>query len=108
MSDAEDPGPDLAADIPLVDITDGGIKKGHIAGTKALLVRQGAKAFAIGAACTHLDGPLGSGLVTDGSVRCPWHHACFSLRTGEALSAPAFDPLPCWEVAVENGIIRLE
>ena len=31
-------------------------------------------------------------------MRCPWHHACFSLKTGEALHAPAFSPLACWKV----------
>jgi apoptosis-inducing factor 3 len=107
LSDAEDLGSDLATDIPLADLRDGGIKKGHIAGTKALLVRQGEEVFAIGATCTHLDGPLGSGLVIDGSVRCPWHHACFSLRSGAAVSAPAFEPLPRWEVAIKDGIIRV-
>jgi len=38
-------------------------------------------------------------------VRCPWHHACFSLRTGEALAAPAFNPMPCWRVEKRNGSI---
>ena len=52
----------------------------------------------MGALCTHYHGPLAEGLVVNDEVRCPWHHACFSLSTGEALRAPALDPIQCWRV----------
>jgi NADPH-dependent 2,4-dienoyl-CoA reductase/sulfur reductase-like enzyme/nitrite reductase/ring-hydroxylating ferredoxin subunit len=54
--------------------------------------------FAIGAICTHYGAPLEQGLLDADTVRCQWHHACFSLRTGEALRAPALNPVSHWRV----------
>ncbi|RWN29851.1 FAD-dependent oxidoreductase [Mesorhizobium sp.] len=89
-------GPDLVEGIALSDLPDGGKLLGHCGDEQVLLVRRGAEVFAIGATCTHYGGPLVDGLVVEDTVRCPWHHACFDLRTGEALRAPAFNPLACW------------
>jgi NADPH-dependent 2,4-dienoyl-CoA reductase/sulfur reductase-like enzyme/nitrite reductase/ring-hydroxylating ferredoxin subunit len=96
-------GPDLIQGIPLADLADGGKLVGHAGGEQVLLVRRGAEIFAIGAQCTHYHGPLVDGLMVDDTVRCPWHHACFDLRTGEALRAPAFDPVACWSVEQHDG-----
>jgi NADPH-dependent 2,4-dienoyl-CoA reductase/sulfur reductase-like enzyme/nitrite reductase/ring-hydroxylating ferredoxin subunit len=98
MADESPPLPDLAAGIPLRRLTDGTIVAGKVGEEEAILVRSGDQLFAIGAHCTHYHGPLAEGVVTGDSVRCPWHHACFSLRSGEAIAAPALDPVPCWRV----------
>ena len=102
---AEPSGPDLARGIALVELADGGKLVGHVGDDEVLLLRRGAKVFAVGAKCTHYNGPLGDGLVVDGAVRCPWHHACFDLQTGEALRAPALSPIATWSVEQRNGKI---
>jgi apoptosis-inducing factor 3 len=91
-------GPDLAQGVPADQIPDGGMLAGHVGDEPVLLSRRGDDFYAVGATCTHYSGPLAEGLVVGDTVRCPWHHACFSLKTGEALHAPAFTPLPCWKV----------
>jgi len=91
-------GPDFAAGVALADLADGASLLGHVGDDAVLLSRRGDDLFAIGATCTHYGGPLGEGLIDGDTVRCPWHHACFNLRTGEALRAPALNPVPCWHV----------
>ena len=91
-------GPDFALGISLADLADGAMLSGHVGDEAVLVARRGQDVFAIGATCTHYGGPLAEGLLVGGTVRCPWHHACFSLRTGEALRAPALNPVPCWRV----------
>ena len=108
MADEKKPaGPDLTRGVPFSSIADGGFLLGHVGGEAVLLVRQGAEAFAIGPECTHYHGPLAEGVVTDGAVRCPWHHACFDLRTGEALHAPALSPVACWKVERQGDTITV-
>ncbi len=101
--DAALTGPDLEAGVPIAEIPDGGTLAGHAGGKAVLLVRQGQEWFAIGAVCSHYSGPLPEGLVVGDTVRCPWHHACFSLRTGTALRPPALNDLPCWKVEQRAG-----
>ena len=98
-------GPDLKAGIAASDLGDGAMLLGHAYGEAVLLARRGREIFAIGATCTHYSGPLAEGLMVGDTVRCPWHHACFSLRSGEALAAPAFNPVSCWRVEETGGRI---
>jgi apoptosis-inducing factor 3 len=95
-------GPDLAQGVPLAELADGGRLLGHSGGEPVLVVRRGGEIFAVGATCTHYGGPLAEGLVVEDAVRCPWHHACFSLRTGEPVRAPALNPVACFKVEREG------
>ena len=97
-------GPDLTKGVGPADFKDDKLL-GHVGDEDVLLVRSGADVFAVGAHCSHYHGPLAEGLVTGGSVRCPWHHACFDLRTGEAARAPALSPIDCWAVEQRGGRI---
>jgi apoptosis-inducing factor 3 len=108
-SDSATPaGPDLRQGIALGDLPDGGMVAGHAGGEAVLLVRRGEDIFAVGAVCTHYGGPLAEGLVVGETVRCPWHHACFSLRTGVALRPPALNPVSCWRVARRDGTVYVQ
>jgi NADPH-dependent 2,4-dienoyl-CoA reductase/sulfur reductase-like enzyme/nitrite reductase/ring-hydroxylating ferredoxin subunit len=98
-------GPDLAQGISLAELPDGAKLTGHVSNEPVLLVRRGLDVFAIGAHCTHYQGPLADGLIVDDTVRCPWHHACFDLSTGEALRAPAFSSVDSWLVEQRDGKI---
>jgi NADPH-dependent 2,4-dienoyl-CoA reductase/sulfur reductase-like enzyme/nitrite reductase/ring-hydroxylating ferredoxin subunit len=97
-------GPDLTKGVAASDFKDDKLL-GHVGEEEVLLVKSGNEIFAVGAHCSHYHGPLAEGLVTRESVRCPWHHACFDLRTGEAERAPALSPIDCWTVEQRDGRI---
>jgi len=95
-------GPDLSQGVAASDFK-GETLLGHVGDQEVLLVRSDAEIFAIDAHCSHYHGPLADGIVANGGIRCPWHHACFDLRTGEAIRAPALSPLGVWQVEQEDG-----
>jgi apoptosis-inducing factor 3 len=95
-------GPDLKLGVPAGDVPEPGLA-GHADGKPVFLVQRGSEWFAIGAVCSHYSGPLPEGLVVGDTVHCPWHHACFSLRTGEALRPPALNDISCWRVEERAG-----
>src|SRR5664279_3278428 len=98
-------GPDLTLGILADTLADGKMLAGHVGEDAVLLARRGNEFFAVGATCTHYNGPLAEGLMVNDTVRCPWHHACFSLRNGEAVRAPALHPIVCWSTELRDGRI---
>ena len=97
-------GPDLSQGVMPSEFS-GDMLLGHVGDDDVLLVRSGSEIFAIDAHCSHYHGPLAEGLVDGESIRCPWHHACFDLRTGEAIRAPAFNSIAVWKVDHEGNRI---
>jgi len=96
---------DLSNGVDASALPDGGMILGRVGDKEVVLARSGNEVFAVRAQCAHYRGPLVEGIVVGDTVRCPWHHACFSLRTGEALRPPALDPIPCWRVDREGDQI---
>ncbi len=97
--------PDFARGIAVDSVADGAMVLGHVGDDEVLVTRTGGEWFAVGARCTHYRGKLADGLLVGDTVRCPLHHACFSVRTGDALRAPALDPIACWRVERQGDLL---
>jgi apoptosis-inducing factor 3 len=100
-------GPDFGQGIPIADIPAEGTVAGRVGDEPVLLSRFDGALFAVGGACTHYGAHLADGLIDRATVRCPLHHACFDLRTGQALRAPALDPLDRWKVEVDGDRVMV-
>ncbi|AMA57140.1 FAD-dependent oxidoreductase [Bradyrhizobium sp. CCGE-LA001] len=100
-------GPDLTKGVSLTAFNDGKLL-GHVGEENVLLVQVGDEIFAIEPSCSHYHGPLAEGLVVGDTIRCPWHHACFSLRTGEATRPPALNALAVWDVSRDRDKIVVQ
>jgi NADPH-dependent 2,4-dienoyl-CoA reductase/sulfur reductase-like enzyme/nitrite reductase/ring-hydroxylating ferredoxin subunit len=102
MSDASTPltGPDFVVGIESSELPQSGTLLGHAQGEPVLLVRPAGsdEVFAVSPTCTHYGGPLAEGLLEGHCLHCPWHHARFDVRTGDAVAAPALTALGRWRV----------
>ena len=106
MADQPPPtGPDLTLGVPAASLVDGAMLAGRVGAEAVLLARVGDEFLAMSATCTHYGGPLAEGLLVGDTVRCPWHHACFSLRSGNVLRAPALRPLSLWKVERRGDLV---
>ncbi|XP_034249300.1 apoptosis-inducing factor 3 isoform X2 [Thrips palmi] len=75
---------------------------------KVLVVKQKGKISAVGSKCTHYGAPLIKGVLGEGRVRCPWHGACFNVTTGDIEDFPGLDSLPCFDVSIEAGKVKVK
>jgi NADPH-dependent 2,4-dienoyl-CoA reductase/sulfur reductase-like enzyme/nitrite reductase/ring-hydroxylating ferredoxin subunit len=99
-------GPDLVQGVADSEVREGVPLLGHASGEAVVLVRDRGQVHALAATCTHYGGPLGEGIVFDGAIHCPWHHACFDLATGRP-RGPALAPIACYDVRLEGGMLRV-
>ncbi|XP_012253886.2 apoptosis-inducing factor 3 isoform X2 [Athalia rosae] len=72
-------------------------------GGKILLIKQDGELHAVGTKCSHYGALLSTGALGQGRVRCPWHGACFNIKTGDIEDYPGLDSLPCYNVSVSNN-----
>ncbi|HEY5957733.1 MAG TPA: FAD-dependent oxidoreductase, partial [Polyangiaceae bacterium] len=95
-------GPLLNDGVDVSEVAESQPLLGQVQGEAVILIRRGNDFFAVGATCSHYGGPLAEGLVEGETIRCPWHHACFDLRTG-ASRAPALNAIDCYAVEQRNN-----
>ncbi|MGQ0835004.1 MAG: FAD-dependent oxidoreductase [Gammaproteobacteria bacterium] len=100
-------GRDFSQHFRLADLADGSMLLGHAFGEPVILARRGTRVFAVGASCPHYGAPLSEGLLVGETIRCPWHHACFDLKTGGLRSPPALNALATWEVRADGDLLRV-
>ena len=93
----------------LSELSDGQMKEVKVGTTDVLIAKTNGEFFATYAKCTHYQAPLAKGILHDGKLTCPWHNACFDLRSGHRLEAPALNALPTYAVRVdgERVIVRV-
>ena len=89
------------------DIGENEMKTFDLGGSKVLIVKQKGKISALGTKCSHYGAPLSTGALGDGRIRCPWHGACFSLETGDIEDFPGQDSIPCYQVKIEQGQVKV-
>ncbi len=103
-SGGETKGPDLTRGVPLTQIGESGMLLGHVGDEAVLVARSGDELFAIGTTCTHYQGPLAEGLIVGGHpCAAPCTTPVSVCAPGEALRAPALDPVGAWRVEQRDG-----
>jgi 3-phenylpropionate/trans-cinnamate dioxygenase ferredoxin subunit len=81
--------------------------EGDVEGYRVRVACVNGTLYAFEDRCTHDDSPFDDAPIEDSAIICPRHGARFCLRTGEALSPPAFEPLRIFEVRENAGRIEV-
>ena len=89
------------------ELAPGGWRSADVDGASIVVFNLGGEYYAIEDVCTHDGGQLTGGTVEGDQVVCPRHGARFCIKTGAALSAPAYEPVSTFPVRVENGEIQV-
>jgi nitrite reductase/ring-hydroxylating ferredoxin subunit len=90
------------------DLSQTRLSRQVVDGVDTLLCWSGGEPYAYRNRCTHLNKPLDGGRLMAGQIQCPFHGACFDVRTGAALSGPALTSLQRIPVKVECGRLYLD
>ncbi len=90
------------------ELSDGEMKGVTAGDTEVLLVQLEEQVYALHAHCTHYGAPLAEGTLSGSRLVCPWHHACFSAKTGVLLEPPALDDLPRFDVQLDGDDVWVE
>jgi NADPH-dependent 2,4-dienoyl-CoA reductase/sulfur reductase-like enzyme/nitrite reductase/ring-hydroxylating ferredoxin subunit len=97
----------MTIEVDIRELADGGMVTRQSGDDIILIARRGEEYFALDAFCTHYHGPLAEGAIVGETIRCPWHHACFDLRSGAAVAAPAMRPLRAYDVTRDGDRLRV-
>lgn len=89
---------------PAADLLrNGEMKRFELEEKPVVLVRVDDDYFAVGGTCSHYGAPLEKGVLKGHTLMCPWHHACFDVRSAARVEPPALNDLPRYDVAVRDG-----
>ncbi len=90
------------------ELEDGEGRCVELAGQKIAIFKHDGSFFALEDVCPHAGASLSEGYLTDGCVRCPWHAADFDLRTGQAKTPPAYDPVQTYAVRINGDDLEVQ
>ena len=88
---------------PSTDLADGHTISIPVGRRMIAVASSGGAYFAFEDVCTHDGAELTGGAIEGTEIICPRHGARFCLRTGEALSPPAYEPVRVFETRIEGG-----
>ncbi len=92
---------------PSKDFSPGTSRRVEIEDVTIAVFNLGGEYYAIEDICTHDYSPLEGGHVEGDNITCPRHGARFNIKTGEALTAPAYEPLTTFPVRVAGGLVQV-